>query len=77
MSLFMRRVSHPTKNVKARGLCDVEVNLSGLTMGIPDIELVDVPYYLHRHTVGVLESIICFLHRISRAVVCYHEHNEP
>ena len=58
------------------GLRDVEANLEGLTMGISDTTLAEVPYHLQRHIVGVPESIGQFLRRIARAVMCYNEHNK-
>jgi hypothetical protein len=53
----------------------VEQNLEGLTAEIPDMPLGEVPRCYQRHTVSVSEFIGRLLHRVSRAVVCYHEHH--
>jgi hypothetical protein len=51
----------------------VEQNLEGLTADIPDMTLEEVPRRDHRHTVGVSASMSRLLHRVARAVLCYHE----
>jgi hypothetical protein len=51
----------------------VEQNLEGLTIDILDIPLGEVPRRHQCHTIGVLESIGRLLHRVSQAVICYHE----
>jgi hypothetical protein len=51
----------------------VEQNLEGLTTDIPDMTLEEVPRCDQRHTVGVSTTMGRMLHRVARAVVCYHE----
>jgi hypothetical protein len=51
----------------------VEQNLEGLTTDIPDMTLEEVPRHDQRHTVGVSVDMSQLLHRVARAVVCYHE----
>ena len=77
VSVLERWGSHPIHEVEVGGLCDVEVNLEGLIMGIPNTALDEVPYYLQRHTVGVPESIGRFLRKVAREIMCYSEHNRP
>jgi hypothetical protein len=35
----------------------VERNLRGLTMGVPTMQMQEVPYHLQRHTVGCLREL--------------------
>jgi hypothetical protein len=51
----------------------VKQNLKGLTADIPDMSLEEVPLRDQRHTVGVSTSMSRLLHRVARAVMCYHE----
>ena len=53
----------------------VEQTLEGLTADIPDMPLEEVPRRDQCHTVGVSGSMSRLLHRVARAVVCYHEHH--
>jgi hypothetical protein len=62
-------------DVRVGGLCEVERNLRGLTMGVPSMRIQDVPLHIQRHTVGVPEGLSHLLRRVARAVVCYVEHN--
>ena len=73
MSLLERRGSRVDREAEAGGIRDIEANLAAMTMGIPDTSMEDVPYHLQRHTVGVPESVGCFLRKVARAVVCYRE----
>ena len=75
LSALEHRGSRVNREAEARGIHDIEANLAALTMGIPDTSMEEVPYHLQRHTVGVPESVGCFLRKITRAVVCYREHN--
>ena len=72
VSVLKRRGSHPIHEVEVEGIHDVEENLQGLTMGIPDIALDEVPYYLQRHMVGVPESIGHFLRKVAREIMSYN-----
>jgi hypothetical protein len=51
----------------------VKQNLEGLTVDIPDMTLEEIPRPDQRHTVGVSTAMGRLLHRVARAVVCYHE----
>jgi hypothetical protein len=51
----------------------VEQNLEGLTAGILDMAIGEIPRRHQCHTVGVSESIGRLLRRVARVVVCYHE----
>ena len=57
------------------GLWEVEINLQGLTMGIPPLRRTEVPLHLQRHTVGVPENVNSLLRRVVRAMICYSQHN--
>jgi hypothetical protein len=51
----------------------VEQNLEGLTVDIPDISIDEISRRYQRHTVGISGSLSRLIHRVARAVVCYHE----
>jgi hypothetical protein len=55
----------------------MEQNLEGLTAGIPDMSIEEVPRRYQRHTVGVSGSLSRLLRRVARAIVCYHERHHP
>jgi hypothetical protein len=63
------------QGVVVGGLLEVERNLQGLVMGIPPLRRREVPLHLQRHTVGVSESLNSLLRKITRAVICYSQHN--
>ena len=54
---------------------DSEEKIQCLTMGIPDISIDDLPRWYQHHTVRVLSYFERILHRVARAMMCYHEHN--
>jgi hypothetical protein len=51
----------------------MEQNLEGLTAGIPDMSIEEVPRCYQRHTVGMSGLLSQLLHRVAWVVVCYHE----
>ena len=59
--------------VETKDLEEIEQNLEGLTMDIPDITVDDLPWHYQHHTIGFLTSIGRLLHRVAWAGVCYHE----
>jgi hypothetical protein len=54
-------------------LKEIEQNLEGLTMNIPDATMDELPRHYQRHTVGVSASIGRLLHKVAHEVVCYNE----
>jgi hypothetical protein len=61
------------RGVAVEDLEEIEHNLEGLTMDIPDITVDELPRRYQCHTVGISTSIGRLLHRVAWAVVCYHE----
>jgi hypothetical protein len=61
------------RGVAAEDLEEIEHNLEGLTMNIPDITVDELPRRYQCHTVGVSTSIGRLLHRVAWEVVCYSE----
>jgi hypothetical protein len=53
------------QGVVAKDLKDIEHNLEGLTMDIPDIIVDELPRCYQRHIVGVSTSIGRLLHRVA------------
>ena len=49
--------------------------MEGLTLGIPDCQIEELPMRLQHHTIGVPNSWMQLLRLIAREVACYHEHN--
>ena len=52
---------------------EIEHNLEGLTMDIPDITVDELPRCYQRHTVGISASIGRMFHHVAWEMVCYHE----
>jgi hypothetical protein len=52
---------------------EIEQNLEGLTMNIPDATVDELPRHYQCHTVGVSTSIGRLLRRVAWEVVCYNE----
>jgi hypothetical protein len=61
------------QGVAAKDLKEIEHNLEGLTIDIPDITVDDLPRHYQRHNVGVSSSIGRLLRRVEQESVCYHE----
>jgi hypothetical protein len=61
------------RGVAVEDLEEIEHNLEGLTMDIPDITVDELPRCYQCHTVGVSSSIVRLLHCVAWAMVCYHE----
>lgn len=73
-----RETSQDTTNDdNAEFSATMERNIKGLTLGIPRTRMGEIPYHLHSHVVGVLDSINSLLRWVAQEVVCYHEHNMP
>jgi hypothetical protein len=58
------------RGVVVEDLEEIEQNLEGLTMNIPDIMVDELLRRYQCHTVGVSTSIGRFLRRVAQAVVC-------
>ena len=54
---------------------DLKENLERLTLDILDADIDDLPMRYQRSTTGVLGRFSRLLHRVARAVMCYHEHH--
>jgi hypothetical protein len=52
---------------------DIEQNLEGLIINVPNITVDELPQHYQCHTVGVLASIGRLLHQVAWAFVCYSE----
>jgi hypothetical protein len=62
------------QGVTTKDLEEIEHNLEGLTMDIPDITVDELPQCYQCHMVSVSTSIGHLLHRVAWEVVCYHDH---
>ena len=58
-----------------RHLAELQDHIEGLTLGIPDVRIEELPMRLQRHTIGVPSRWMRLLHMIAQAVTCYHEHH--
>ena len=54
---------------------ELEENLERLTLDIPDALIDDLPLRYQRPTTRVLGRFSRLIHRVSQAVMCYHEHH--
>ena len=54
---------------------ELEENLERLTLYITNASIDDLPLRYHRPTAGVPGRFSKLLCRVSRAVMCYHEHH--
>jgi hypothetical protein len=52
---------------------EMEHNLEGLMVGIPEMSIEEVPRHFQHHIVGVSGSLSRLLHRVAWAIVFYHE----
>ena len=59
----------------AETLAAVQEQVEGLTLGIPDVRIDELPLQLQRHTTGVPRRWTRLLRMIAQAVTCYHEHH--
>jgi len=59
----------------AETLAAVQEQVEGLTLGIPDVRIDELPLQLQRHTTGVPRRWARLLRMIAQAVTCYHEHH--
>ena len=55
---------------------ELEDNLERLTLDIPNVSINDLLMRYQRHTLGVPGHFSRLLHRVVRAVICYHEHHK-
>ena len=54
---------------------ELEENLYRFTLDIPNADIGDLRTRYQRSTAGVLGRFSRLLHRVARAVMCYHEHH--
>jgi len=59
----------------AETLSALQDQIEGLTLGIPDVRIDELPLMLQRHTTGVPHRWSRLLRMIAQAVTCYHEHH--
>ena len=59
----------------AETLTAMQEHVEGLTLGIQDVRIDELPLRLQRHTVGVPRRWSRLLRMIAQAVACYHEHH--
>ena len=59
----------------AETLAAVQEQVEGLTLGIPDVRIDELPLWLQRHTTGVPRRWTRLLRMIAQAMTCYHEHH--
>ena len=59
----------------AETLSKLQHHIEGLTFGIPDFQIKELPMRLQRHTIGVPNHWMRLLRRIARSIACYHEHH--
>ena len=59
----------------AETLAAVQEQVEGLTFGILDVRIDELPLRLQRHTAGVPRRWSRLLRMIAQAVACYHEHH--
>ena len=59
----------------AETLAAVQEQVEGLTFGIPDVRIDELPLRLQQHTAGVPRRWSRLLRMIAQAVACYHEHH--
>ena len=56
-------------------LSELQHHIDGLTFGIPDCWIEELPMWLQRHTIGVPNCWMRLLRRIARYIACYHEYH--
>ena len=59
----------------AETLTELQQHIEGLTFGIPDCRIEELPMRLKQHTIGVPNRWMWLLRRIARSIACYHEHH--
>ena len=59
----------------AETLTELRQHIEGLTFGIQDCRIKELPMRLQRHTIGVPNCRMWLLRRIARSIACYHEHH--
>ena len=65
------------KNVEEEEeLYEIEDNPQRLTVGVPDISIDDLPSHHQRHTAKVSGHLGRLIHRVARAMMCYHERED-
>ncbi|CAA3004317.1 Hypothetical predicted protein [Olea europaea subsp. europaea] len=60
---------------EAETISALQDQIEGLTLGIPDVRIDELPLMLQRHTTGVPRRWTRLLRMIAQAVTCYHEHH--
>ena len=60
----------------AETLAEIQQHIEGLTLGILDFQIEELPMRLQCHIIGVPNRWIRLLHRIARSITCYHEHHQ-
>ena len=56
-------------------LTELDENLNGLTLDIPNASIDDLPRRYQRHTIVVSGRFSRMLWRVARDIMCYHEHH--
>ena len=59
----------------AETLAQLQDQIEGLTLGILDVWIAELPMRLQCHTTGVLSRWMRLLRMIAQAVTCYHQHH--
>ena len=70
-----RRVGSHFVHRECDEMTELEYNLNRLTLDIQNILVDDLPRTYQRHTMGVSGHFGCFLCRVARTIMCYHEHH--
>lgn len=60
----------------AETMAQLQDHVEGLTLGIPDVQIDELPMRLQRHTTSVPSHQMMLLHMIAQVVACYHQHNQ-
>jgi len=60
----------------AETLAEVERHMDGLTQGIVETTINQIPMRLQHHTIVVPDRIIQLLCKMACIVTCYHEHHD-
>lgn len=80
-----QKAGEPTKSTVGRAilqdldlaqtLAEFQQHVEGLTLGILDVQIEDLPMRLQCHTIGVPSRWMRLLRMIAQAVTCYHENH--
>ena len=59
----------------AETLAELQDHVEGLTLGILNVRIKELPMRLQRHTIGVPGRWMHLFHMIAQGVTYYHEHH--